>query len=187
MKHFLAIDTHEIILNCTVSTAIGLISRQSYKKKDTKMTHLCETQFWFLTKIVFFVILLLGVSEVKAETKALLCDFSNGVPLKTGKYQIAIEEDKFCFGETAKEMACVERVELKASSPVIETKTCELDCRALREAQGYFEFSNIFENIVRLSGKLDRYNGNLSLVSNYRGNNYETFFSCRASDAKRLF
>ena len=84
-------------------------------------------------------------------------------------------------------MACVERAELKASSPVIETKTCELDCRVLREAQGYFEFSSIFENIVRLSGKLDRYNGNLSLVSNYRGNNYETFFSCGASDAKRLF
>jgi len=131
---------------------------------------------------------LISLSQsANAETTTLLCGISNGAPLKTGKYQIAIEEDKFCFGETAKEMACVERAELKASSPVIETKTCELDCRVLREAQGYFEFSNIFENMIRLSGKLDRYNGNLSLVSNYRGNNYETFFSCRASDAKRLF
>lgn len=126
-------------------------------------------------------------SSVLAKTTTLLCEFSNGVPLKTGKFQISLDEDMFCFGETIKEMACVERAELKASSPVIETKTCELDCRVLREAQGYFEFSNIFENIARLSGKLDRYSGNLSLVSNYRGNNYETFFSCRASDAKRLF
>ena len=124
---------------------------------------------------------------MKAKTAALLCEFSNGVPLKTGKFQIAIDDEKFCFGETTKEMACVERVELKASSPVIETKTCDLDCSILSEAHDYFEFSNIFENIVRLSGKLDRYNGNLSLVSSYRGNNYETFFSCRASDAKRLF
>ena len=151
------------------------------------MTYLCKTHFWLLTKIVFFVILLHGVSEVKAETKALLCEVVNGVPLKTGKFQIAIDDEKFCFGETTKDMACVERAELKASSPVIETKTCELDCGVLREAHGYFEFSNIFENITRLSGKLDRYNGNLSLISNYRGNNYETFFSCRASDAKRLF
>ncbi len=134
-----------------------------------------------------FATLILLSQSVNAEITTLLCDFSNGVPLKTGKFQIGIEEDKFCFGESAKEMACVERAEFKASAPVIKTKTCELDCRVLREAQGYFEFSNIFENIVRLSGKLDRYNGNLSLLSNYRGNNYETFFSCRASDAKRLF
>ena len=137
--------------------------------------------------IAFIFLCLLNLSNVKAETTTLLCEFSSGVPLKTGKFQIGIEEDKFCFGESAKEMACVERAELKASAPVIETKTCELDCRVLREAQGYFEFSNIFENIVRLSGKLDRYNGNLSLVSNYRGNNYETFYACRVSDAKRLF
>ena len=151
------------------------------------MLYPIKTKLWPFTIIVFIFFYLFNLSNVKAETTALLCEFSNGVPLKTGKYQIAIEEDKFCFGETAKEMACVERVELKASSPVIETKTCELDCRVLREARGYFEFSTIFENIVRLSGKLDRYNGNLSLVSNYRGHNYETFFSCRASDAKRLF
>ena len=151
------------------------------------MTHSCKTQSWLLTKIVFLVILLSGLSEAKAETATLLCEFSNGVPLKTGMFQIAIDEEKFCFGETTKEMACVERAELKASSPVIETKTCDLDCRVLREAHGYFEFSNIFENVIRLSGKLDRYNGNLSLVSNYRGNSYETFYACRASDAKRLF
>lgn len=139
-----------------------------------------------LVLFVFFILIGLGHSA-KAETTALICEFANGVPLKTGTYQIAIEKDKFCFGETTKEIACVERVELKAASPVIESKTCELDCNVLREAHGYFEFSNIFENIIRLSGKLDRYNGNLSLVSNYRGNNYETFFSCRASGAKRLF
>ena len=146
-------------------------------------------EFKLMIRLAFYIFatLILLSQSVNAEITTLLCDFSNGVPFKTGRYHIAIEEDKFCFGETAKEMACVERAELKVSSPVIETRTCELDCRALREAQGYFEFSNIFENITRLSGKLDRYNGNLSLVSNYRGNNYETFFSCRASDAKRLF
>ena len=152
------------------------------------MVYLRRAQLWFVTAgIIINALCFFPTSNALADTTTILCDFSNGAPLKTGKYQIAIEEDKFCFGETAKEMACVERAELKASSPVIETKTCELDCSLLREAQGYFEFSNIFENIVRLSGKLDRYNGNLSLVSNYRGNNYETFFSCRASDAKRLF
>ncbi len=142
-----------------------------------------------MIRLAFYIFAtLISLSQgANAETTTLLCDFSNGVPLKTGKFQIAIEEDKFCFGETAKEMACVERAELKASSPVIETKTCELDCGVLREAHGYFEFSNIFENITRLSGKLDRYNGNLSLVSNYRGNNYETFYACRVSDAKRMF
>ncbi|MDA9641286.1 hypothetical protein N9T26_00160 [Alphaproteobacteria bacterium] len=142
-----------------------------------------------MIRLAFYIFAtLISLSQsVNAETTILLCEFSNGVPLKTGKFQIAIDNEKFCFGETTKEVACVERAELKTSSPVIETKTCELDCSVLREAQGYFEFSNIFENIVRLSGKLDRYNGNLSLVSNYRGNNYETFFSCRASDAKRLF
>ena len=151
------------------------------------MANHTKPKSWLMAIMAGIFLCLLNLSNVKAETTALLCEFSNGVPLKTGKYQIAIEEDKFCFGETAKEMACVERAELKASAPVIETKTCELDCRVLREAQGYFEFSNIFENIVRLSGKLDRYNGNLSLVSNYRGKNYETLFLCRASDAKSLF
>ena len=151
------------------------------------MANHTKTKSWLMTIMAGIFLCLLNLSNVKAETTALLCEFSSGAPLKTGKFQIVIGEDKFCFGETIKEMACVERAELRASSPVIETKTCELDCRVLREAQGYFEFSNIFENIARLSGKLDRYNGNLSLVSNYRGNNYETFFSCRASDAKRLF
>lgn len=147
-----------------------------------------RTQLRFVTAgVIINALCFFSASNALAGTTTLLCDFSNGVPFKTGKYQIAIEEDKFCFGETIKEMACIERAELKASSPVIETKTCELDCRVLREAHGYFEFSKIFENSTRLSGKLDRYNGNLSLVSNYRGNNYETFFSCRASDAKRLF
>ena len=84
-------------------------------------------------------------------------------------------------------MACVEREKIKPSAPMIETKTCDLDCSILREAHDYFEFLNIFENVIRLSGTLDRYNGNLSLVSNHLGNNYETSYSCRASDAKRLF
>lgn len=146
-------------------------------------------EFKLMIRLAFYIFatLILLSQSVNAEITTLLCDFSNGVPFKTGRYHIAIEEDKFCFGETNKEIACVERTKLNASSPVIETKTCELDCSVLREADGYFEFSNIFENIIRLSGKLDRYNGNLSLVSNYRGKNYETLFLCRASDAKSLF
>jgi hypothetical protein len=142
-----------------------------------------------MIRLAFYIFAtLISLSQgANAETTTLLCDFSSGVPLKTGKFQIAIEKNKFCFGETTKDKACVERTKLKASSPMVETKTCDLDCRILREAHDYFEFSNIFENITRLSGRLDRYNGNLSVVSKYRGNNYETFYACRVSDAKRMF